>query len=284
MPAASSSVMNMSETVDGDRDEERVERGLRPADVGLLDLDRRVDRGEDGPRDVQVVGGQARETRDLPEGDPLGRVVGQARDGGLDDRLRAAQPEDVDRADERQGDLAAGDDHVDVARRLGEHGVRERVVGLSQPRLDRGLHELALERVGRVVVDLDRRRLPARERERAPQPVRGVLGDDDRAERLARAHPLDRLLARLHPDRVDRLEQARRVVGDVELPAPDRELALAGRDEVGEGDLRLVRRPVERKAHEQRDDDRVDDQQHHQQRRAAQDLQVLEQQPAHLGG
>jgi hypothetical protein len=47
------------------------------------------------------------------------------------------------------------------------------------------------------------------------------------------------------------------------------------------GHLGLVRTARQGQADEDRDDHRVGDQHHHEQRRAAQDLEVLEQQPAH---
>ena len=135
--------------------------------------------------------GQPRLDRRLDEA-PLHRVLGV-----VPLPCERSQAEDLDRAHERQRDLAAAHDHVDVARRLAQHGVRQRVVGLGQPRLDRRLDEAALHRVLGVVVDLDGGRLAAAEPERRPQPLGRVRRDHERAERLAVADLLDRLLARV---------------------------------------------------------------------------------------
>ena len=82
-------------------------------------------------------------------------------------------------------------------------------------------------------------------------------------------------------DRLDGLEQLVGELRDVQALAADREARLPGGQLVDDRDLRLVRAARQRQADEDRDDHRVGDQQHHEQRRAAQDLQVLEQQPAH---
>ena len=67
MPAASSSVTNISETVDRDGDRERVERRLAAVDDRLLDVDRLGDRAQDRLGDVEVVGRQLGEALDLLE-------------------------------------------------------------------------------------------------------------------------------------------------------------------------------------------------------------------------
>ena len=82
------------------------------------------------------------------------------------------------------------------------------------------IDEAALHRVLGVVVDLDRRRLAAAEPQRRAQLLGRVLRDHHRAERVAVADLLDRLLARADADRVDRLEQPPGVARDVEPAAP----------------------------------------------------------------
>ena len=64
-------------------------------------------------------------------------------------------------------------------------------------------------------------------------------------------------------------------------PAAQLERAGRGGQLVVEGDLRLVGPAREREPDQHRDHDRVEHQHAHQQRRAAQDAQVLDQQPAH---
>ena len=83
-------------------------------------------------------------------------VLRQPRQRRLDDPLRVAQAEDVDLADHGQVDRAARHDQVQVARRLLEDLVAERLVGVGERGVDRRLDVAPLQRVLGVVVDLDR--------------------------------------------------------------------------------------------------------------------------------
>ena len=109
-----------------------------------------------------------------------------------------------------------------------------------------------------------------------------VRGDDQRRRRLPTLHLGDRLCARVDLDRVDRLIQLAGVLGDVDLLVAEAQLAVSGRHLVEQRHLRLPGWAREREPDHQRDHDRIDDQQSHEQRRALEDLQVLDEQPAHV--
>ena len=96
------------------------------------------------------------------------------------------------------------------------------------------------------------------------------------------SHLRDRLLARLHAHRVDRVGTAGPACWvDVDPLAAQLDLLGRLRHQVHERHLRLVGPARQREADQRGDHDRVEHEQGHQQRRAAQDLQVLQQQPAH---
>ena len=128
--------------------------------------------------------------------------AGSSRARLLEDRLGALEPEHVERLPQERV-LAAGADQVEQLERLLGDPLRERRVRRLDLRLDRVLHVLALRRVLGVEEDLDRARL-----ERGLDVRREVLRDDERAEHLAVAHLLDRLLAAVHAHRLDRVEEA----------------------------------------------------------------------------
>ena len=88
---------------DGDR--ELVQRRLGAADDGLLDPHGLADRVQDRLAQVEVVGGEPGEAADLLQRRPLGRVLRQPAQRGVDQRARVAQPEDLDLADERERQL-----------------------------------------------------------------------------------------------------------------------------------------------------------------------------------
>src|SRR5436309_2987123 len=71
------------------------------------------------------------------------------------------------------------------------------------------------------------------------QAPRQVGGDDQRRDRVAAAHGVDRLLAALDADRVDGLEQLVGVLGRVDLLRPDPHAERIARHVVEERDLRL---------------------------------------------
>ena len=105
MPAASSTVTNMSEMHHGDLDTEHVERGVRAGDRLLLDRDRAGDRRRGSAstrRGCRPPAARSARPARAPAGD--GGVLRQPGERGLDDPLRVAQAEDVDVPDERQVD------------------------------------------------------------------------------------------------------------------------------------------------------------------------------------
>ena len=110
---------------------------------------------------------------------------------------------------------------------------------------------------------------------------RDVGGDDQRGKRLAVANLGDRLVAGMNLDRLDGLKELTRVLGDIDLLVAEVDLPLAGGNLAVERHLRFSRRTGEGEPDHQRDRDRIDDQQADQQRRAPEDLEVLDQQPAH---
>ena len=170
------------------------------------------------------------------------------------------------------------------SRRLLDHLGRDAGVGLGERRVDRVLDELALQRVLAVVDDLDRRPLAAAEAERALELLGRRRRDDERAERLAGSRP-SRSPPRASSTRIGStfVEQLVRVLGGVDAAGRRASTvdSSAGH-EVGERDAAACSGPRESaKPDQQRDDDRVDDEHADEQRRAPEDLQVLEQQPAH---
>ena len=90
----------------------------------------------------------------------------------------------------------------------------------------------------------------------------------------------DRLRARRHVHSVDLVEELLRVLADRNALVADLHVC-SGRRLVDDRDTRARRTARDREADQQRDRDGIDDQQHEQQPRAAQDQQVLAQQPAH---
>ena len=165
IPAASSSVTNISEITTATSTPKTSSDALGAADRPLLHPHGAADRGEDRLRDVEVVGGEAREARDLAQRRARARVGRQAGDRRVDDPLRVAEPEDLDLADERQRQRAADDDQVQVAGGLLEDLVRERLVRVGQRGVDRRLDVALLER---VVGACSRPRPRAGRRRRAP--------------------------------------------------------------------------------------------------------------------
>ena len=100
-------------------------------------------------------------------------------------------------------------------------------------------------------------------------------------DRVAAADRVDRLLARLHADWIDGVEELVGVLRGVDLLAADLHAERVAGHLVEERDLRLGVVALDREPQQRADQAAVEQQQRHQQRRAAQDLQVLEQQPAH---
>ena len=122
---------------------------------------------------------------------------------------------------------------------------------------------------------------PRDERRERVDLVDQVGGEDQRRQRVARLDLLDGLLAAPRPRCTRPARRSGRSTPiEGSSPVADRDPGV-GRDFVEEGDPRLLRVRGDREADQDRDQHRVGDQQHRLQRRAAQDLQVLEQKPAH---
>ena len=176
-------------------------------------------------------------------------------------------------------EVPAVDDEVEVAPAFDRDPSRDQQVRLRQQRVDPVVDQLRLDRVLLVDDHLDPRRARAQRRERV-DPVDQVGGQDQRRQHVAGADLVDRLSPALYTDALD-------PPADPVVDPDRRQLLPADRhprpawDLVEEGDARLPRLARDRETDQDRDQHRVGDQQHGLQRRAAQDLQVLEQQPAH---
>ena len=158
-----------------------------------------------------------------------------------------------------------------------------RLVGVRQARLDRRLDVLRLDRVLDVVDDLDRRRL-AEPAGRSPLAA-------CRCPRARSARPAPRPSApsrspprgcRRAPGRSPRTAGRHTCEASSRLP-PSRNVLAASGTRLTNATFGLSGPRDSAKPISSAISDRVGDQQRDQQRRAAQDLQVLEQQPAHGG-
>ncbi|HEV2785606.1 MAG TPA: hypothetical protein VGV67_04400 [Solirubrobacteraceae bacterium] len=258
---------------DGERDGERVKRRAPAAEDRLGDLHRPLDR-------VEHVG-DATDVRDADAGEALQRlelahdVARRLLERLVEQALGLDEAEQLEVLAQRV-DLAAVRDDLDVARGDLVDLPRQRGVGDRELGLDRRLDEVLLECVA-VVDDLHGRRVEAA----AGELLDEVRRDDEPRERLPRPHLVEQLRAVLHLDALDRLEEPVRVGLDVDPLAAEVDLGLAGRDLVEERQPRLLRPAGEREPDQQRDRHRVDHEQPDEQLGAPQDLQVLDEHPAH---
>ena len=189
-PAASSTVTNISETVTATADRERSSGVPRRSTTVCLTrtgcaIDARI-----GSRESRLSAARPGEARDLLERRALRRVLRQlverrrrgsaavAAGRGRRRRRRAAATSSPPRTTGR-GSSAASREQL----------VRQRLVGVRQPRLDRRLDVAALDRVLGVVDDLDRRAARRRRARACPAAARCVRRDDQRGERLADCGP-----------------------------------------------------------------------------------------------
>ena len=127
---------------------------------------------------------------------------------GAQDLLGALQAQHVDRlAQEGDAELAALDQHVEVAEQLLGDLVGEDQVGLGDQGADAVVHQPGLDRVVLVHVDLDLGRVQAGAGELALQLVEEVLGQDQRGQHLPVLDLLDRVLAAVGVDALDPLAE-----------------------------------------------------------------------------
>ncbi len=250
-----------------------------PASWVVCDGQRRADRAQHRGREAEPLDREVREVRHLLERRPELRVRRERGDRSLDDRPAVLQPEQRDVL-AQEIERSAVQHPLEVLHRDLEHLLGDCLLDLARPRGDRLLRELPLERILRVQDELNGR-VADPLRDQIVDLAHDVHRDDQRRLRLAVLDLRDRLLAGVDLDRLDRLEQLVGVLGDVDLLVAEVELALARRHGVVQRHLRLPRRARERQPDHQRDHDRVHDQQPDEQRRALEDLQVLDEQPAH---
>jgi hypothetical protein len=248
--------------------------GLSP-DQDLVDRDRLRQPGDQRLGDVEVVarlGGEA--------GDFLQRrlqSLRQRRGQRFEDLRARPQAEDVEAAAERL-ELAAVDDQVEVAAAFGADPPRHRQVRLREQRRDPVVDQFGLDRVFLVDEDFDFRHPRGQGRERVDL-ADEVGREDQRRQRVPGFHLSFGLGAVGDEDAFDPAADPALHVRGWKLRAPDRD-PRPRRHFVQKGDPRLFRAARDREADEDRDQDRVGDQQHRLQGRAAEDLQVLQQQPA----
>ena len=137
-----------------------------------------------------------------------------------------------------------------------------------------------LQRVRFVDQHFDLRRAGGEGGERVDL-VDQVFGQDQRREHVARFDLVDALRHGSGPGRIRLCRRSGRwTLAEGSFCAAEADPRVR-RHFVEEGDPRLFRPARDREADQDRDQHRVDDEQHRLQRRAAEDLQVLEQQPAH---
>ena len=191
------------------------------------------------------------------------------------------QPEDVDRPREHR-QVAALDHQVQVLAAFDRDPLGDRQVRLGEQGSDLVVGRARLQRVRFVDDHFDFRRARREGRERVDL-VDQVFGQDQRREDVARFDLVDRFVTGVHRDAFDFVADALLNVGGRELGAAEADPRVFG-DFVEEGDPRRFRPARDREADQHRDQHRVEDEQHRLQRRAAEDLQVLEQQPAHVSG
>jgi len=258
---------------------EGVEWRNAAADQLLVDRDRLADRGQQAVGEREVLAREAGEVADA--GDPAALRGRQAGRDGVQRLLGLLQSQDVDRlAEERDRELPAiGQDLLVVARDVADLG-REQQIRLGEQRADPVVDHLGLERI--VVVDdhVDGRGLRAAGAQLRLQLADEVGGQDQAAEDVAVLHLLLDLGAARDVHALDLGAELAAGLLLAEAPGTEAE-AMPGRDLVEERDPGLLRAAGDRQADQDGEHDRVDDQQPGDQGRAAQQLQVLEQQPAH---
>ena len=169
---------------------------------------------------------------------------GSSRGDLVEDRPGLGEAEDVEVADQRQAELAAVDQQVEVARRGLRDLLREHQVGLGDQRLDPVVDELRLDRVLLVDEHLDRRLLRGQAGERARACRSGPrAGSARRGRRRTRpsASASSRLETSTHSTRLQSSPRARPRSMPPSSP-PRWKSSSRRRDLVEEGDPRLRRR------------------------------------------
>ena len=162
VPAASSSVMNMSETATASATANELSEVRAAVERARPHPHRLADHGEHVVREREVL------ARQLGEGDhPVDLARARASPAGSSARACARISSDSLEAEHvevlaEEAVLAAVADQLQQLQRLLGHALGERRVGLLHLRLDRVLHELALGRVLGVVEDLHGARLEPR--------------------------------------------------------------------------------------------------------------------------
>jgi len=200
----------------------------------------------------------------LPQRDSQWRIARERRNRTLDDRAGVAQSEQTEVLAEEL-DRAAVQNLLQVGDGDAQHLLGDGLLDLAQPRGDRLIDELPLDRVLGVQDQLDRGAADS-SRHQALDLLGDVRGDDQCRERLSTPDLGDRISTRVHSDRIDRLEQLVRVLGDIDLLVAEVDLSLAGSHLAEDRHPRLAGGTGKGEPDHQRDRDRIDDQQPDQQR------------------